>query len=72
MAERLAGQSVIVRYQGKGFDIADPFGRNQPFAGRRSSASGEDGRVDSYILRVGNIDEGYQGRCERNIEDRQY
>jgi len=69
VAERLAGQSVEIRFQGIGFDVADPFGWNEPFAGRRSLASGEESGVDCYILGVWNVDEGYQGRCERSVQD---
>lgn len=65
----LAGCGVEVGFQGEGFNITNPFGRDHALAGRRLLAGGEDRGVDGYVAGVGEADEGDQGCCAGGVEN---
>ena len=58
LSEGLARVGVEARQQGKGLDVADPLGRDEPLAFGRLDARCEDGAMDGHVARVICVDEG--------------
>ena len=71
MTKGLAAGGIETGFQGIGVYVATPFGGDQALAGVRLLAGGQEGRVDCYVLRIGEEDGTDYGRCVGRVQDRE-
>lgn len=69
MSKGFAGGGIVVGFQRKGVDVADPLGWDETLAGAGEAAGFEKGDMHGDIERGGNVDEGDEGSGVRGIKD---